>query len=78
MALTQKGLIIGVILLIVGLGVGYGFGTAVAPTETVTVTITAPVARGLSGAIPIGGLWPLTGELSSFGEENKVAFELAV
>jgi len=79
-ALTQKGLIIGVILLIVGLGVGYGFGTAAAPTKTVTVTttITAPVARGLSGAIPIAGLWPLTGELSSFGEENKVAFELAV
>ncbi|MEM4519816.1 MAG: ABC transporter substrate-binding protein [Sulfolobales archaeon] len=99
MALTQKGLVVGIILLIVGLGVGYGFGTAAAPTKTVTttvsapagtvtvtttttipqtVTVTAPVAGGLSGAVPIGGLWPLTGELSSFGEENKVAFELAV
>ncbi|MEL9996938.1 MAG: ABC transporter substrate-binding protein [Sulfolobales archaeon] len=47
-------------------------------TVTTTVTVTPAVTAGLSGPIPIGGLWPLTGELSSFGEENKVAFELAV
>ncbi|MCS7108859.1 MAG: ABC transporter substrate-binding protein [Sulfolobales archaeon] len=103
MAVTQKTLILGIVLLVVGLGVGYGFGTTAAPVRTVTTTVsapattvtvtttttvartvtqtvttTAPVAGGLSGAVPIGGLWPLTGELSSFGEENKVAFELAV
>lgn len=97
MAVTQKALIIGIILLIVGLGVGYGFGTAAAPTKTVTTTVSAPagtvtvtttltqtvtttvaITGKLSGGIPIGGLWPLTGELSSFGEENRVAFELAI
>ncbi len=99
MATTQRALIIGIVLLIIGLGVGYGFGTTAAPTRTVTTTVSAPagtvtvtstitqtrtvtttamVPGKLSGGIPIGGLWPLTGELSSFGEENKVAFELAV
>ncbi len=77
---NQKTVIVAIVLLLVGLGIGYGVGIAVAPVRTVTTTITATagVSVGLRGAVPIAALLPLTGTLSSFGEENKVAIELAV
>jgi len=46
-------------------------------TSTVEKTVTAG-AGGLTGEIPIGALIPLTGGLASFGQNNKVAAEIAV
>ena len=46
-------------------------------TSTVEKTVTAG-AGGLTGEIPIGALLPLTGPLASFGQNNKVAAEIAV
>lgn len=47
-------------------------------TETVATTVTAPgAAAGLQGEVPIGALLTLTGVLSSYGENSKVALELA-
>ncbi|RLG84826.1 MAG: hypothetical protein DRO18_06770, partial [Thermoprotei archaeon] len=46
-------------------------------TVTTTVTAAAPAAPGLKGEIPIGVLLPLTGVLSSYGENDKVTLELA-
>ena len=56
---------------------------SVGKTETVistvekTKTVTAG-AGGLTGEIPIGAIIPLTGVLASFGQNNKVAAEIAV
>ena len=52
----------------------------VTSTVVSTMTITAPGAAegGLSGEIPIGALLPLSGPLGKFGENDKVAIELAV
>lgn len=48
-------------------------------TVTVTQTVTqAGETAGLKGEIPIGALLPLTGALSSYGENSKAALELAV
>ncbi len=80
------------ILLIIGIGIGWAAGggggvqtvtktvTAGAPgakTVTVTQTVTGAAAAGLKGEIPIGALLPLTGALSSYGENSKAALELA-
>jgi len=56
---------------------------SVGKTETVTSTVekTKTVtagAGGLTGEIPIGAIIPLTGVLASFGQNNKVAAEIAV
>ena len=80
-----------VVFLLIGIAAGYFAGSAVAPTRTVTapigtvtvtppartVTVTAP-AVGLQGDILIGALLPLSGALSSYGENDKVALEFAV
>jgi branched-chain amino acid transport system substrate-binding protein len=55
--------------------IGIGVGMVVAPYTT---PIAAPAARGLSGEVPIGALLPLSGPLGQFGENDKVAVELAV
>ena len=52
-------------------------GKTVTVTSTVTKTVAAG-AGGLTGEIPIGALLPLTGVLASFGQNNKVAAEIAV
>ena len=46
-------------------------------TSTVEKTVTAG-AGGLTGEIPIGALFPLSGGLGTFGENNKVIAEIAV
>ena len=46
--------------------------------ETVTVTAPAPGAPGLRGKVLVGALLALTGVLSTYGENSKVALELAV
>ena len=73
-----------VVLLIIGIIAGFAGGRATAPAQTVTVTTTvagpsptATPAAGLQGEVLIGALLPLTGALSSFGENDKVALELA-
>lgn len=45
-------------------------------TETKTVSVGGPA--GLSGEVPIGALLPLSGPLGVFGENDKIAVELAV
>ncbi|RLI23887.1 MAG: hypothetical protein DRO52_06310 [Candidatus Hecatellales archaeon] len=49
--------------------------TVTAPPTTVTKTVTA-AAPGLSGEIPIGVVIGLTGPLSTYGENEKVALEI--
>lgn len=82
-----------VVGLIVGIALGYGVAAVTAPpspparptTVTVTVTATPPptaqpppvAAPGLRGEVKIGALLPLTGVLSSYGENDKVALEFA-
>ncbi|OYT68067.1 MAG: hypothetical protein B6U65_00505, partial [Candidatus Wolframiiraptor sp. EX4484-121] len=82
-----------VVAILVGIGIGIAAAPSiVAPamvTTTVSVEKTATVtstvektvtagAGGLTGEIPIGALLPLTGVLASFGQNNKVAAEIAV
>lgn len=80
--------VLAVVMLIIGIGVGMVVTPYVTPpptptiktvTETRTVTVSAgtPVG-GLSGEIPIGALLPLSGQLGKFGENDKIAVELAV
>ncbi|RLI21318.1 ABC transporter substrate-binding protein [Candidatus Bathyarchaeota archaeon] len=52
-------------------------GKTVTVTSTATKTVAAG-AGGLTGEIPIGAIIPLTGVLASFGQNNKVAAEIAV
>ena len=56
---------------------GAGATATVTTTVSVKKTVTAG-AGGLTGEIPIGALLPLTGVLASFGQNNKVAAEIAV
>ena len=56
--------------------------TVTVPGATVTlpgatVTVTAPAAHGLTGEIKIGAILTLSGALRTFGENHKVAIELA-
>jgi len=67
--------VIAVVLAVVTLIIGIGVGMVIAPYMT---PIAAPAARGLSGEIPIGALLPLSGPLGKFGENDKIAVELAV
>ncbi|MEM4497922.1 MAG: ABC transporter substrate-binding protein, partial [Nitrososphaerota archaeon] len=80
-----------VVMLIIGIGVGVLVTPYVSPppaptvttvtvtrTATITTTVSAAAAGGLSGEIPIGALLPLSGPLGQFGENDKVAVELAV
>jgi len=59
--------------------------TTVSAEKTVTVTSTVEKTKtvsagagGLTGEIPIGALLPLSGVLASFGQNSKVAAEIAV
>ncbi|RLE50038.1 MAG: hypothetical protein DRJ21_02000 [Candidatus Methanomethylicota archaeon] len=61
------------IALIVGVGIGYGVGMMMMPKAPAEV-----VKPGLKGKIPIGALLTLTGDLATYGENNKAALELAV
>ncbi|MEM1976409.1 MAG: ABC transporter substrate-binding protein [Nitrososphaerota archaeon] len=83
--------VLAVVMLIIGIGVGVLVTPYVSPppaptvttvtvtrTATITTTVPAAAAGGLSGEIPIGALLPLSGPLGQFGENDKVAVELAV
>jgi branched-chain amino acid transport system substrate-binding protein len=59
-----------IVIFIVGLGAGYGLGVMTAPSKEVEVPI------GLTGTVEIGVLVPLSGGLSSYGEDCKTAWEL--
>lgn len=59
-----------IVIFIVGLGAGYGLGVMTAPSKEVKVPI------GLTGTVEIGVLVPLSGGLSSYGEDCKAAWEL--
>jgi len=69
----------------IGAGATATVTTTVSVKETATITSTVEKtqtvtagAGGLTGEIPIGALLPLTGVLASFGQNNKVAAEIAV
>jgi branched-chain amino acid transport system substrate-binding protein len=66
-----KGTLIGVFLvaLIIGVGIGIGAAPYLAPSL-------APKA-GLTGEVTIGALLPLTGDLGTFGENDKLSAEIA-
>jgi len=65
-----KATIVGVFLiaLIIGIGIGVGAAPYFAPP---------PAPTGLTGEVTIGAILPLTGDLGTFGENNKVAAEIA-
>ena len=59
--------------------------TTVSAEKTATITSTVEKTKtvttgvgGLTGEIPIGALFPLSGVLGTFGQNNKVAAEIAV
>ena len=66
--------------IIVALLIGAGIGVAIAPSiiapRIVEKIVEKPV--GLIGEVQIGALLPLTGDLASYGENSKVAIEIAV
>ncbi|MCX8192956.1 MAG: ABC transporter substrate-binding protein [Nitrososphaeria archaeon] len=79
MVVNMKGVtkIIAVVLLIIGLIVGVGIGYAVSMTLAPPTPPTPVGAPGLKGEVAIGALLPLTGVLSSYGENDRVALEFA-
>lgn len=64
---TTITVVLAIVMLVVGLIVGY-----------LLVPIVAPAEVGLSGDVELGGLFSLTGDLATFGENELVAAELAV
>ena len=79
---TSKAYTLAAILLIVGLLLGYGIAMMTAPqpevpTETPTPGQEVPTPTGLTGTVKIGLLVDLSGGLSTYGENSKVAAELA-
>jgi branched-chain amino acid transport system substrate-binding protein len=68
-----------VIGLLIGLVVMYGAAPSLglAPSTSTMVTTTAQM-QGLSGTITLGDLVSLTGALSSYGQREKVAVDMAV
>ncbi|RLF37629.1 MAG: hypothetical protein DRN03_01920 [Thermoplasmata archaeon] len=60
--------------LLVGIGIGYGVGYSYSPVKVVEKTVQVPV---LSGEIKIGAVLCLTGDLETFGENERAALEIA-
>jgi len=79
-----------VVLVVIGIAIGYAIWGSAAqqPARVQTLTLTIPGAAtmqtitvqapGLRGEILIGALIPLSGELSSYGSQVKVADEMAI
>ena len=74
-----------IVAILIGVGIGIAAAPSIAAPTTVTVTSTVEKTKtvtagagGLTGEIPIGAIIPLTGVLASFGQNNKVAAEIAV
>jgi branched-chain amino acid transport system substrate-binding protein len=59
-----------IVIFIVGLGTGYGIGVITVPSQVVEVPV------GMTGTVEIGVMVPLSGGLSSYGEDCKTAWEL--
>lgn len=75
MSSQQKGTVgrgIAIALFLVALVVGLVIGNAAGPYFA-----PSPAPTGLTGEITIGAILPLTGDLATFGENNKVAAEIA-
>ncbi len=71
MSSKTAGLVVAVVIaLVVGIAAGYIVGHSKAPT-------TQTAASGEVKVIKLGALLPLTGALSSFGENDKAALEIA-
>ncbi|RLE49759.1 MAG: hypothetical protein DRJ31_03725 [Candidatus Methanomethylicota archaeon] len=80
MAATQKSTLFIVVALIIGLVIGAAAGYAAAPAKEVVKEVQVPVYSPL-GTLPsevkLGALLPLTGALSSYGENGKYALLMA-
>ncbi|RLI30386.1 hypothetical protein DRO48_03300 [Candidatus Bathyarchaeota archaeon] len=70
MSATTKTAALFIIGLIIGAAIGYGAAAAMAPARK-------PAAAGLTGEVKIVALLPLTGVLSTYGENSRAAVELA-
>lgn len=68
---TTIAVVAAVLALLIGIGIGFAVTPAVLPAVGVG-------AKGLSGEILIGAVLPLSGPLATFGENDKVAAEIAV
>ena len=66
-----------VIGLVVGLVVMYAVAPSMAPPPTSTIVTTTQL-QGMSGTYTIGTLLGLTGTLSSYGQREKVAVDMAI
>jgi branched-chain amino acid transport system substrate-binding protein len=69
--------IVAVIMLLVGIAAGY----AVKPSAPQSAPNTTTTAQGQQSKLPnvivIGGLFPLSGDLQTFGQQNSLALQLA-
>ena len=73
-----KTIVIGIIALIIGIGIGIGISE---PAENSSITSqdqTIEQNLQLTGEVTIGLILPLTGDLSTHGEENMAGSKLAV
>jgi len=66
-----------VIGLVIGLVVMYAAAPTMVPPPTSSVVTTTQL-QGMSGTYTIGALLSLTGDLSSYGQREKVAVEMAI
>ncbi|MGA3405177.1 MAG: penicillin-binding protein activator [Candidatus Bathyarchaeia archaeon] len=67
-----------VIGLLIGLVVMYGAAPSLGLAPSSSTMVTTTVQQGMSGTITIGGLLGLTGSLSSYGQREKVAMDMAI
>ena len=73
MSTAVKGAALFIVGLIIGAAIGYGAVMAMAPPKPTG----PPAPPGLTGDVEVVFLCPLTGVLSTYGENNKAAAELA-
>jgi branched-chain amino acid transport system substrate-binding protein len=63
-----------IVAIIIGIAIGYAIGYFAAPPKVVEKVVEKPM---LSGEIPIGGVFCLTGPLSAFAENEATGLKLA-
>jgi branched-chain amino acid transport system substrate-binding protein len=73
---TSRAYTIAAVLLIIGLILGYAVGLYTAPKPE-EVPVEVPVEVGLTGTVKVGLLVDLSGALSTYGENSRLAAELA-
>ncbi len=77
---TGKTITVGIIALVVGVIIGFGIDNPI-PTETNSNTSSSQITEQnpqLAGEITIGLILPLTGDLSTHGEENWAGSKLGI